>query len=139
MLFFVPSGTVTMLATFLRPNKPCVLALVWLCHLIDPVRMNLGDVETEVYKIGGGRLPPHLKKNHRHKIRHVKVRVLVAQSCLTLLQHHGLLPARLLCPWDSPGKNTGVGCHFLLQGNFSTQGWNPALLHYRQILYLLSH
>ena len=62
VLFFVPSGTVTMLATFLRPNKPCVLALVWLCHLIDPVRMNLGDVETEVYKIGGGRLPPPQKK-----------------------------------------------------------------------------
>ena len=31
------------------------------------------------------------------------------------LQSHGLQPARLLCPWDSPGKNTGVGCHFLLQ------------------------
>ena len=28
---------------------------------------------------------------------------------------HGLQPTRLLCPWDSPGKNTGVGCHFLLQ------------------------
>ena len=28
---------------------------------------------------------------------------------------HGLQPSRLLCPWDSPGKNTGVGCHFLLQ------------------------
>ena len=28
-------------------------------------------------------------------------------------------------PWDSPGKNTGVGCHFLLQGIFPTQGWNP--------------
>ena len=33
-------------------------------------------------------------------------------------------PARLLCPWDSPGKNTGVGCHFLLQGIFLTQGSN---------------
>ena len=31
------------------------------------------------------------------------------------LRLHGLQPARLLCPWDSPGKNTGVGCHFLLQ------------------------
>ena len=31
------------------------------------------------------------------------------------LQPHGLQPARLLCPWDSPGKNTGVGCHFLLR------------------------
>ena len=36
---------------------------------------------------------------------------------------HGLLPASLLCPWDSPGKNTGVGSHFLLQGIFPTQDW----------------
>ena len=41
----------------------------------------------------------------------------------------GLQPARLLCPWDSPGKNTGVGCCFLLQGIFPTQGLNPRLLH----------
>ena len=32
------------------------------------------------------------------------------------------VPSRLLCPWDSPGKNTGVGCHFLFQGIFPTQG-----------------
>ena len=36
------------------------------------------------------------------------------QSCPTLLLHRRQ-PTRLLCPWDSPGKNTGVGCHFLLQ------------------------
>ena len=36
---------------------------------------------------------------------------------------------RLLCPWDSLGKNTVVGCHTLLQGIFSTQGSNPCLLH----------
>ena len=35
----------------------------------------------------------------------------------------------LLCPWNFPGKNTGVGCHFLLQGIFLTQGSNPHLLH----------
>ena len=40
---------------------------------------------------------------------------------------------------DSPGKNTGMGCHALLQGIFSTQGSNPGLLHCRQILYHLSH
>ena len=40
------------------------------------------------------------------------------------LQPYGLQPARLLCPWDSPGKNTGVGCHFLLQGIFLTQEQN---------------
>ena len=40
---------------------------------------------------------------------------------------------------DSPGKNTKVGCHTLLQGIFPTQGSNPGLLHYRHILYHLSH
>ena len=48
-------------------------------------------------------------------------------------------PARLLCPWDFPGKNTGVVCHSLLQGIFPTQGLNPGLPHCRQILYQLSH
>ena len=43
-------------------------------------------------------------------------------------------PTRLLCPWDFPGKSTGVGCHSLLQGIFPTQGWNPGLLHCRQTL-----
>ena len=53
----------------------------------------------------------------------------------------GLWPARLLCPWDCPGKNTGVGCHFLLQGIFLTQGLNlphPCLLYFRWILHCLS-
>ena len=53
----------------------------------------------------------------------------VAKSCLTLLQHRGLQHFGLLCPWDSPGKNTGVGKCFLLQGIFLTQGSNPHLLH----------
>ena len=43
------------------------------------------------------------------------------------LQPHGLQPTRSLCPWDFPGKNTRVGCHFLLQGIFPTQGLNPYL------------
>ena len=37
---------------------------------------------------------------------------------------------RLLCPWDSPGRNTRAGSHFLLQGIFPTQGWNPCLLRF---------
>ena len=45
------------------------------------------------------------------------------------LQAHGLYPTRLLCPWDSPGKNTGMGCHALLQGIFLNQGSNPHLRH----------
>ena len=57
-----------------------------------------------------------------------------ALSCPTL-QTHGLYPTRLLCPWKSPGKNTGVGSHFLLQGTFRTQRSNPCLLLDRWILY----
>ena len=45
-------------------------------------------------------------------------------SCAGLLRLHGLQPTRLLCPWNFPGKNTGVGCYFLLQGIFLTQGSN---------------
>ena len=49
------------------------------------------------------------------------------QLCPTL-KHYGLQPVRLLCPWDSPGKNTEIGYHALLQGIFPTQGSNPHLL-----------
>ena len=64
--------------------------------------------------------------------------VLVSQSCSTLWPQ-GLKPARLLCPWDSPGKNTGVDCHSLVQRIFQTQGSNPGFLHCKQILYQLSY
>ena len=43
------------------------------------------------------------------------------------------------CPWNSPGKNTGVGCHFLLQGIFPTQGSNLGLVHCKQMRYCLSY
>ena len=52
---------------------------------------------------------------------------------------HGLQPTRLLCPWEFPGNDTGVGCYFLHQGIFPTQGSNPGFLHCRQILYRLSY
>ena len=48
-------------------------------------------------------------------------------------------PTRLLSPWNFSGKNTGVGCHFLLQGIFPTQGSNPGLQNSRQSLSRLSH
>ena len=55
---------------------------------------------------------------------------LLSRSVLSdFLQPHELQPTRLLSPWDFPGKNTGVSCHFLLQGIFPTQGSNPRLLH----------
>ena len=53
--------------------------------------------------------------------------VLLHSVASDLLWPHGLQPTRLLCPWDSPGKNTGVGCHALLLGIFLTQGLNSAL------------
>ena len=55
------------------------------------------------------------------------------------LRSHGLQAAKLLCPWNSPDKNTGVGRHSLLQGVFLTQGLNSSLLYYRQSLYSLNH
>ena len=72
-----------------------------------------------------------------YKYSGVLVKVLVTQSCPRLSVT--LWTFRLPCPWDSPGKNTGVCCHFLLQGIFPTQGLNPGLLHCRQILSHLSH
>ena len=55
--------------------------------------------------------------------------------CFMAVWPHRRQPNRLHHPWDSPGKNTGVGCHFLLQGIFPTQELNPGLLHCRKILY----
>ena len=55
------------------------------------------------------------------------------------LRPHGLQSTRLFSPWDFPGKDNGVGCHFLLQGIFPAQGLNLGLLHCRQILYALTY
>ena len=60
------------------------------------------------------------------------MKVKITQSCLTLcnpVEH----------PWNSPGRNSGVGSLPLLQGIFQTQGSNPRLPHCRQILYQLNH
>ena len=59
-------------------------------------------------------------------------------SHVQLFATHGMQPTRLLCPCNSPGKTTGVSCHFLLQRIFPTQGLNLGLSHCRQILYCLS-
>ena len=66
----------------------------------------------------------------------------MCESCSVVsdsLWPHRLQPSRLLCSWNSPGQNTGVGSRSLLQGIFPTQGLNPGLLHCRQIHYHLSH
>ena len=64
---------------------------------------------------------------------------LVPRSCLTLLRSQGLQLTRLLCPWNFPDKDTGVGCHFLPQGIFLTQGLNPHLLHWQADSLPMSH
>ena len=59
----------------------------------------------------------------------------VAKSCSTICDPTACSPARLLCLWNSPGKNTRVGSHSFLQGIFLIQGLNTSLLHCRQIFY----
>ena len=68
-----------------------------------------------------------------------QVMCLITQSCLTLCNPRDCSPPGSSVHGDSPGKNTGVGCHALLQRIFPTQGSNPGLLHCRWILYHLSH
>ena len=69
---------------------------------------------------------------HTHTHTHTHAYTTYVRVCASVmsdsLQPYGRQPARVLCPWDSPGKNTGVGFHALLQENFLTQGRNPRLL-----------
>ena len=69
----------------------------------------------------------------------VFIYVLVTQSCLALCDPMDCSLPGFSVRGESPGKNTGVGCHALLQGIFPTQGSNSGLLHCRWILYQLSH
>ena len=64
---------------------------------------------------------------------------LVAQVCPTLCDTMDCSPPGSSVHGDSPGRNTGVGCHVLLQGIFPTQGSNSDLPHCRRILFQLSH
>ena len=52
--------------------------------------------------------------NHTASLTYIDSSVLSHLVVSDFLQPHGLYPTRFLCPWNSPGKNTGVGCHFLL-------------------------
>ena len=71
--------------------------------------------------------PQNIKQNCRS----------ASQSCPTLRPHDCSPPDS--CPWDSTGKDTGVGCGFLLQRIFPTQGSNPCLLHWQADSLLLSY
>ena len=65
------------------------------------------------------------------------MKVLIVQSYLLLFATQWTVPARLLSPWDSPGKNAGLSSH--LQGIAQARGSNPSVPHCRQILYRLNH
>ena len=94
-------------------HRPGHLFLTWVCHY-----------------------PPYTQAKLRFSCcpgsRHSHL--LIACVCVSRsvvsdsLRPHELQPARLPCPWNSPGKNTGVDCHSLLQGIFPTQGSNLGLL-----------
>ena len=72
---------------------------------------------------------PFIKDNERQKRKRKDEGKELLRCCCCLVtsvmsdsvRPDGLYPTRLLCPWDSPGKNTGVGCHALLQGIFPTR------------------
>ena len=100
-------------------------------------------VTVRYYKANKGILIRHLIRVKCYSAWNIIDKCSVSGSVVSdSLQPHGLYIARLLHPWNFPGKNTWVDCHFLLQGIFPTQESNPSLLcllHCRWILYCLSH
>ena len=82
----------------------------------------------------------HMGMCAAHMLSHsAKWLCLVSQTCPTLWDPTDCSPPGSSVHGDSPGKNTGVGCHALLQGNILTQESNPSLLHCRRILHHLSY
>ena len=81
-------------------------------------------------------LNPHLCNSSR---RPTPLHFSLACLKATPYDPFGLEPARLLHPWGFPGKSTGAGCHFLLQGIFLTQGLNPCLLCLLRCRWILYH
>ena len=89
-------------------------------------------------------MPPTLSFHNHHILLLIFILKFLLYVCLCQrvvfdsLRPHGLQPTRVLYPWNSPGKYTGMGCHSLLQGIFPTQRANPRPLHCRESLYHLS-
>ena len=108
--------------------------------LTFPTQGNLPDPGMEStfptsLALAGNSLPlSHLGSLEVHERKRVSCSVMSNSLWL-----HGLQPTRLFQPCNFPGKNTSVGCHFLLQGIFLTQGLNLGLLHCSHIFYSLSH
>ena len=132
-------GSSLLLCIFTPYTGSCLL---WLQASVSSLIMLLGSQGTLATSSGhlstGARLLGHVRFHpygQPHFSHPISASVLVSQSCQTLcdpLDYSSWLP----CPWNSPGKNTGVGCHSLLQGIFPTQ---ELILQCRQILYHVSH
>ena len=91
-------------------------------HLIKHQNTSLRHHFFPLYKF------PLLTRPFSSVFKHVFIFMFSHSVIPDSLQPHGLQPTRLFCPQDSPGKNTGADCHFLLQGIFPTQGLNLRLL-----------
>ena len=106
----------------LQGSNPCLLCLLhWQMdslppsHLGSPPFCNWGEQHFQTLALIWEVLST-INMNKQKQDMHVCV--LTCWFMPNSLQRHGLWPARLLCPWDSPDKNTGVGCHALLRGSF---------------------
>ena len=105
----------------------------WGTEILHAVWFSQNEIEPQLSRTSGCRLskllffsPPLSPGVCSRLSKYMCAKVL--QSCLTV-QPYGLSSARLLFPWVSPGRNTGVGCLYLLQGILLTQGSNLHLLH----------
>ena len=123
-------------------------------HLFSSVSLSCRDVKTKLISFS---LILHSSETGRQSSLCKSLPTRLIQSDHTWFSHHWLMfscsvvsdtllpfrlfPARFLHPWDFPGKNTGVGCHFLLQEIFPTQESNPGLclLCWQMYSLLLSH
>ena len=97
---------------------------------VSPQLCNLAVISVSQLTFGTN-LNPFVLMQTRFMLLHVQ-----SLSCVQLFATPQAVACQTtLCPWNSPGKNTEVSCHFLLQGTFLTQGSNLPLLHSRRILY----
>ena len=98
----------------------------WVLLVLCPIKALLG---LSCWRLRAPALKGNVSSPQNSLIK--KVQLFSHSVVVHSLGSHGLSPTRLLCPWDSPGKDTGVGCHSLLQGIFPTQGSKLHLLHWQ--------
>ena len=109
---------------------------VWLMLGTPPNMLMLMSTRFTMSEINSGLHKPSINKG---LVKSNSWLSLLSQLSRISFRLFGLHPTGLLCPWDSPGKNTGVGCRFLLQGIFLSQGSNLHLLHWQEDSLPLSH